>query len=202
MLSAPSDPGPRCRRPRIRSCVYMHLRCGGRSSSILDQTLTLSPFFPSFDHTRYLHYIHSCETLHPSTTLHDPNRFLFQPTLPLGHSAASQTHGPTVVHISQRTVPSKSPFTHHTCHRYTLARSYVSFPSILSTTIVTIPPITKIRIHISSPPYQSRSTPANMTYGIPPPRMTSMDLRVGGKYRIGKKIGSGSFGMSCRHLLD
>lgn len=25
-------------------------------------------------------------------------------------------------------------------------------------------------------------------------RMTSMDLRVGGKYRIGKKIGSGSFG--------
>jgi hypothetical protein len=26
------------------------------------------------------------------------------------------------------------------------------------------------------------------------PRMTSMDLRVGGKYRIGKKIGSGSFG--------
>lgn len=25
-------------------------------------------------------------------------------------------------------------------------------------------------------------------------KMTSMDLRVGGKYRIGKKIGSGSFG--------
>jgi hypothetical protein len=24
--------------------------------------------------------------------------------------------------------------------------------------------------------------------------MSSMDLRVGGKYRIGKKIGSGSFG--------
>jgi casein kinase I family protein HRR25 len=33
-----------------------------------------------------------------------------------------------------------------------------------------------------------------MSYGIPPNRMTSMDLRVGGKYRIGKKIGSGSFG--------
>ncbi|WWC96292.1 casein kinase I isoform delta-A [Kwoniella sp. B9012] len=35
-----------------------------------------------------------------------------------------------------------------------------------------------------------------MAYGAPPPqnRMTSMDLRVGGKYRIGKKIGSGSFG--------
>lgn len=25
-------------------------------------------------------------------------------------------------------------------------------------------------------------------------KMASMDLRVGGKYRIGKKIGSGSFG--------
>jgi hypothetical protein len=33
-----------------------------------------------------------------------------------------------------------------------------------------------------------------MSYGMPPNRMTSMDLRVGGKYRIGKKIGSGSFG--------
>ena len=31
-------------------------------------------------------------------------------------------------------------------------------------------------------------------------RMTSMDLRVGGKYRIGKKIGSGSFGTSCFYL--
>ena len=33
-----------------------------------------------------------------------------------------------------------------------------------------------------------------MTYDAAPNRMTSMDLRVGGKYRIGKKIGSGSFG--------
>jgi hypothetical protein len=35
-------------------------------------------------------------------------------------------------------------------------------------------------------------------YGAPSKQlssnMTSMDLRVGGKYRIGKKIGSGSFG--------
>jgi len=36
-------------------------------------------------------------------------------------------------------------------------------------------------------------------YGLPSKQfsnntMTSMDLRVGGKYRIGKKIGSGSFG--------
>jgi casein kinase I family protein HRR25 len=30
--------------------------------------------------------------------------------------------------------------------------------------------------------------------------MTSMDLRVGGKYRIGKKIGSGSFGTSPCHI--
>ncbi len=38
--------------------------------------------------------------------------------------------------------------------------------------------------------------PTTMAYGVPAPggRMTSMDLRVGGKYRIGKKIGSGSFG--------
>ena len=41
-----------------------------------------------------------------------------------------------------------------------------------------------------------------MTIAFPPAggRMTSMDLRVGGKYRIGKKIGSGSFGES--ELLD
>ena len=32
-------------------------------------------------------------------------------------------------------------------------------------------------------------------------RMTSMDLRVGGKYRIGKKIGSGSFGELFRIVL-
>ena len=27
-----------------------------------------------------------------------------------------------------------------------------------------------------------------------------LDLRVGGKYRLGKKIGSGSFGMCYRYL--
>lgn len=46
-------------------------------------------------------------------------------------------------------------------------------------------------------PYSRPQPGTTMTYPTPAHgRMTSMDLRVGGKYRIGKKIGSGSFGMS------
>jgi len=62
-----------------------------------------------------------------------------------------------------------------------------------------------------------RASPARRTQHLPQSkmtqqhahhnRMTSMDLRVGGKYRIGKKIGSGSFGMfslrlSARDVAD
>jgi hypothetical protein len=56
--------------------------------------------------------------------------------------------------------------------------------------------LSRIKLYISHRHHPYSPSPSNMTYGVPQPRMTSMDLRVGGKYRIGKKIGSGSFGTS------
>jgi casein kinase I family protein HRR25 len=45
------------------------------------------------------------------------------------------------------------------------------------------------------------SRPIPLEYSVnmsraPPPKLVSLDIRIGGRYRVGKKIGSGAFGTS------
>jgi hypothetical protein len=104
--------------------------------------------------------------------------FIIAPTLPFVYCTASVT-------------PLPHEFVYNRLDPSGLSRIYYTYTITLSS-IITLPRIT---LRISRKRCNSNS-PGIMTYGVPQPRMTSMDLRVGGKYRIGKKIGSGSFGMS------
>lgn len=128
------------------------------------------------------------------------------PTTPSPHRPIA----PPYLYSLSLTIPLHSSFLktllHLLCDYITLSAAWfdhlhfdpVWTPSTSTTSILPIttpsqPSALRSRPRRDKTPYAA-PTPMAQTTPLPTSRMTSMDLRVGGKYRIGKKIGSGSFG--------
>ena len=155
------------------------MRCTTPSCRFKDVHTRHSTTFYSWIHADVISFLYTCTATTRNVHFHSsssPPRFLLFLTPP------RPLRRPIDSHITTWSARSSLSLTIH----------YI----IINIQLFLVATLPRIKLHISYRHHPYSPSPSNMTYGVPQPRMTSMDLRVGGKYRIGKKIGSGSFGMS------